>query len=354
MPSSYITLTYVWCDAFNSLRSKTKVLYDDALKYNSDKTVDMSSVPDWVYDGSSCGQAQGFASDIMIKPRFICKDPFTNRESAYLVMCDTYNPDGSPHVTNKRYECAQIEEKAKEFETIFGIEQEYFVYDADTNLPYGWKSKNLVSDLHGNEQGPYYCAVGGNNVSARHIMDEHLECCMAAGLHIRGTNLEVALGQLEYQIGELNATAMGDELWMSRYILGRVCEKYNCYPNYHPKLFEFVNGSGAHTNFSTKQMREDGGLKYIHEGCDKLREKHAEHIAVYGDVQTNALRLTGLHETSSMDTFSFEVSDRGKSCRIPLHVAKAGKGYCEDRRPPSNICPYVVTARIIKTVCLDM
>ncbi len=349
MPKKYVTLTYIWIDAFNNLRSKTKVLYEDNFVPN------LSTVPNWTYDGSSCGQAEGFKSDIIIKPQFICTDPFRNHSKchAYLVMCDTYNPDGTPHATNKRYECADAEEKSKDFQPIFGIEQEYFVYDAGTNLPYDWKSANVASDLYLNKQGPYYCGVGANNACVRHIMDDHLDYCMLAGLHIRGTNLEVAKSQAEFQIGELGPTAMGDELWVARYILDRVCEKYYCYVNYHPKLFECFNGSGAHTNFSTKQMREDGGLKYIHEACDKLREKHSEHIAVYGNVNTNKLRLTGLHETSSMDKFSFEVSDRGRSCRIPLHVASTGKGYLEDRRPPSDAEPYTVVTRIIKTVCLN-
>lgn len=355
MPTRYTILTYIWIDAFNKLRSKTKILHD--------KPIDcLSEIPEWVYDGSSCGQAEGFKSDVIIKPQFYCRDPFRNGTSL-LVMCDTYNADGSPHITNKRYECVNVEKCAESFEVLFGIEQEYFVYDVNTKLPCGWNCRSepakssLISfsdtEQNRNKQhdGLHYCGVGGN-IYIRHIIDEHLECCMTAGLHIRGTNLEVTQSQAEYQIGELNATAMGDELWISRYILERVCEKYNCYVNYHPKPFNSFNGSGAHTNFSTKQMRCDGGLVHIQDACDKLREKHAEHIAVYGDISTNKLRLTGHHETSSIDKFSFEVSDRGKSCRIPLHVANAGKGYLEDRRPPSDMCPYVVTARMIKTICL--
>jgi glutamine synthetase len=61
-------------------------------------------------------------------------------------------------------------------------------------------------------------------------------------------------------------------------------------------------------------------------------------------------RLTGLHETASYKQFSYGVSDRGASVRIPWQVEVEGKGYIEDRRPNANMDPYVVTRLIIETV----
>merc|ERR1712151_1276607 len=72
------------------------------------------------------------------------------------------------------------------------------------------------------------------------------------------------------------------------------------------------------------------------------------HIDVYG--VDNDQRLTGLHETQSIHQFSYGVSDRGASIRIPIATAEAGfKGRLEDRRPASNACPYQVCDVIIKT-----
>jgi glutamine synthetase len=74
-----------------------------------------------------------------------------------------------------------------------------------------------------------------------------------------------------------------------------------------------------------------------------------EHIAVYGP--DNHLRLTGLHETQSIDKFNYGLSDRGASVRMPVNFINHGyKGYLEDRRPNSAADPYLVASRIIKTI----
>ena len=83
--------------------------------------------------------------------------------------------------------------------------------------------------------------------------------------------------------------------------------------------------------------------------CDSFAPVVKEHIDVYG--ADNHLRLTGLHETQSIDQFSYGVSDRGASIRIPVVVVQRGwSGYLEDRRPNSAADPYKVASRIIKTV----
>ena len=104
-----------------------------------------------------------------------------------------------------------------------------------------------------------------------------------------------------------------------------------------------------HTNFSNTPIREKGGEEFIKGICEKFRASHTDHIAVYGS--DNDQRLTGLHETQSIHKFSYGVSDRGSSIRIPIATAQNGwKGYLEDRRPASNADPYKVTARILSTL----
>jgi glutamine synthetase len=203
-------------------------------------------------------------------------------------------------------------------------------------------------------QGPYYCSVGANNCFGREVSEAHYRCCLYAGIKISGTNAEVMPGQWEFQIGPSLGISIGDHMWMARYILGRVSEDYGVIHSFEPKLFTDWNGAGCHTNFSNIKMREgSGGMDYIEHCCNKLKgnerdDKHKLHISMYGN---NKGRLTGIHETSRMDKFSWGVGNRAASVRIPTQVkADNGAGYIEDRRPGSDIDPYVVGSLIIDTV----
>ena len=110
------------------------------------------------------------------------------------------------------------------------------------------------------------------------------------------------------------------------------------------------NGAGAHTNFSTKEMR--AAYAPCVAAAEALSKKHALHIENYGFGIEG--RLTGAHETASYKKFNYGVSDRGASVRIPWQVALDKKGYIEDRRPNANMDPYVVCRLITDTVCSAM
>ena len=136
---------------------------------------------------------------------------------------------------------------------------------------------------------------------------------------------------------------------MARFLLHRVAEEFGVVITFAPKPIPGDwNGAGLHTNVSTKEMRLDGGLKAIEAVMGKLEKRHVEHIAVYGE--GNAERMTGQHETASMDKFNWGIADRGASVRIPRQCAAAGKGYFEDRRPASNADPYQITGMMMETV----
>jgi glutamine synthetase len=337
-----IRAEYVWIgggEPGGDLRSKTRTL--------DFHPTSPSDLPDWNYDGSSTNQASGHDSDVIIKPRAIFRDPFRGVNDI-LVLCDTYYHDGRPLPTNTRAPAQKIFERGLDQEPWFGIEQEYIMFTLDKR-PLGFPSNGGFPE----PQGPYYCSVGANHAFGRQIVEEHYEACLLAGVMICGSNAEVCCGQWEFQVGPCTGIDMGDHMWVARYILSRVAEKHGVVINYDPKpILGDWNGSGAHTNFSTKAMREEGGITHIKEACEKLGKKHKEHIEVYGF--GNERRLTGKHETQSMHKFSYGVADRGSSIRIPRQTALDGKGYLEDRRPASNVDPYVVISKIFETCCDNM
>lgn len=339
-----IVCEYIWLGGNNELRSKTRVV-----QLRSDKAVqNASELPIWNYDGSSTGQAEGHDSEVILHPVAMYKDPFRHIPGTFLVMCETRRPDGTPLENNNREWAKSVFDKNPEEKPWYGIEQEYFLINPDTGKPLGFPRDGSEPA----PQGQYYCSAGCQNAFGRKIADEHLIACLFAGISISGVNAEVAPGQWEYQIGPCVGIDSGDQVWVSRYIMERVAEKENVIVDWEPKpLKGDWNGSGCHTNYSTKNMREgtDGksGLDYINEAIEKLAEKHDEHMAVYGT--GNEERMTGKHETASYDKFTSGRANRGASVRIGNDVVKAGKGYFEDRRPSSNMDPYLVTAKIFET-----
>lgn len=374
-----ITAEYIWVDGSTptkKIRSKTRVL--DPLKHCSFAPTIMvrqqtapicslSEFPIWGFDGSSTYQAEGHNSDCILKPVAFVPDPIrrnkayvhktvgvTTETPNYLVLCEVFLPDGNtPHPTNTRAELRRVlDAGASKYEPWVGIEQEYTLLKDGRIL--GWPERGYPPP-----QGPFYCGVGADEVAGRNVVEAHLRACLDAGLLIEGVNLEVLLGQAEFQIGTGMPLDVADHLWLARWLLYRIGEDYGVSATLHPKPMQGDwNGTGAHTNVSTKAMRENPrntnmttpvGLEAIHQACDLLRAKHQEHIAVYG--ADNQLRLTGRHETCDINTFRYGVADRGASIRIPRHVEQQGYGYFEDRRPAANADPYEVCARILKTIC---
>ena len=326
-------LEYIWLDGYKptqSLRSKTQVREDFSGK--------LEDCPMWSFDGSSPEQADGSDSDCLLKPVAIFPDP--GRKNSYLVMTEVLNADGTPHESNGR---ATIEDDDDDF--WFGFEQEYFLWVPETDRPPGFPKDGFPRP-----QGPYYCSVGGINAYGREIIEEHLDICLDAGINVEGINAEVAAGQWEFQVFAKGAKRAGDETWVARYLLERTAEEYGLAIDWHPKPLGDTdwNGSGMHANFSNTVMRESGKEDTFNKICEQFGKNIERHISVYG--ADNDQRLTGAHETQSIDEFSYGVSDRGASIRIPVGTVDDGwKGRLEDRRPASNADPYKVAAAIVKT-----
>ena len=349
MSSTIIKAEYVWIDGDGDLRSKTKIIKFGSGDGYLTEINEVKFYPEWNYDGSSTKQADGSFSEVIIKPRAVFVDPFRDNQSR-LVLCDTYLPNGTPHETNERVKAVELFSQKPELEPLFGIEQEFFLTNKE-RVPLGFENSSGLNN-YGDilPQGDYYCGAGADNAIGRDCIEEAFNNCLEAGLHLTGLNAEVAPSQWEFQVCT-NGIDVGDELYIMRYILKRTAEKYGYSVTFHPKPIKGSwNGSGCHTNFSTKPMREEGGLKVIHEAIEKLSKKHEYHMSNYGD--GNDQRMTGEYETSDYNTFSYGVADRGSSIRIPTTTERDGKGYFEDRRPSSNMDPYKVTSLLFETTSL--
>ena len=338
--------TYVWIDGSGEfLRAKSRTM--EGLR-SQPRPEDF---PVWNYDGSSTGQAVTGNSDTYLKPVAVWRDPL--RPAAQgdpenrLVLCETFNAALQPLASNHRHgmvEAMSLPEVRSQ-EPWFGMEQEYLILDEEG--PLGWPRHGFPAP-----QGPYYCSVGAGRAMGRPLVEAHYKACLFAGIRLAGTNAEVCPAQWEFQVGPCEGVAMGDQLWMARFLLHRIGEEMGLRVSLHPKpVAGDWNGAGLHSNFSTRATRGGGGLAVLRRMCEEgLGPRHSEHLRLYDLGGTNRLRLSGLHETSSPERFSWGVADRQASVRIPRDVAIAGAGYLEDRRPASNADPYLISHALIASV----
>lgn len=337
-------IEYIWLGGKGELRSKTRVV-ESCEQLPSPYIYTENTFPEtlnWNYDGSSCYQAEGEDSEITLKPKACYNNPWGS-PNHFLFICDTYRPDGTPTESNTRHAAAEVFSKSVlSLKPRFGIEHEFFVIDNSTGYPLGYAPEGTEA------QGKYYCGVGAGRAIGREFLSKALHLASKAGVKVTGSNFEVAPGQMEIQVCNYGIR-VGDDSLALKYILERLGETYNYSIDFSAKpLKGDWNGSGCHINFSTSQMMDPTkGRVHITEFIEKLRSRHQEHIAVYGS--DNRERLTGKHETSDMDTFSFGVANRTASIRIPRNTDKYGFGYIEDRRPSGSVDIYTATSRIYQT-----
>lgn len=347
MRNQYIE--YVWLDNGNGpegklIRSKTKIIRTEQPLQYFFESFEMA-IPKWNFDGSSTGQAETHNSELFLKPIARYLDPFRRQEQGIVVLCEVLDESG-PHTSNTRRKMIEAAEKydyAKK--TLFGYEQEYFILTENDEL-FG---KKKLEDV---KQGPYYCGNGAN-VTGRTIMDQHTEHCLYMKLLLSGTNFEVMYSQSEYQLGPVPAISGADDLWISRWVLNRVCEQHNAKAVFHPKPFnsEKYNGSGMHVNFSTEEMKHPSSTQKkmaVENIVERLKKNHQKHINVYGSC--NEMRLTGKNETCDINTFKSGFGDRTASIRIPKNaLLDNANTYIEDRRPASNADPYEIVEALLTT-----
>jgi glutamine synthetase len=316
--------------------------------------------PIWSFDGSSTGHINiehptsptsptnptslsnptNSNTEIILKPVKFYPHPFG---LDWLVLCETLNIDGSAHCTNSRSLSIETFRLTESLEPWYGLEQEYVFMDSHTDGIYGW---NMSNPKYYPVQTEHYCNTGIEFCKLRPIVQEHYLKCLKMGINISGTNAEVMPSQWEFQIGPTVGINAGDELTVARFVLERISESHNLYINYHSKPLANYNGSGCHHNFSTISTRKLDKTTFEDFYKNKFIQFSNNHIYTlrsYGD--DNNQRLTGIHETSNMNLFSYGIGTRHTSIRIPVNTYT----YFEDRRPSSSCDPYLSTCALLKT-----
>lgn len=343
-------LEYIWLDREGIPRSKVKTDWHRPPNF----LPTAQELPNWNFDASSTGQ-HGFNSkeldtEVVLKPVRTYMSPLD--QSFVFVLCQldfeydhqSDKLDGEPLKNfNTRAWASRMAKKYQDREAWFGAEQEYTFVDPKTGLPYRWDEYGRAS------QGNFYCSVGYPYCQLSELVREHLRLCAKMNIKICGFNAEVLPSQWEFQIGPADLLRVADDLVMARYMLFRLSTKYQVKVTFHPKpMSGDWNGSGCHINFSTNRMRQEGedSMTYIHNAIRNLEKDHPGILTYYGD--GNDQRLTGEHETSSMQKFSWGVGTRHTSVRIPNQVASNKNGYLEDRRPASNIDPYLALGKLLQ------
>ena len=320
-----VSLEYIWLDGLGDIRSKTRILPVSKLD---------GEIPKWNYDGSSTYQRHTSDSEVILYPKKQYND-FSRVNPHLFVLCETNDPACTRRLARK------IFEESPGNKPMFGFEQEFFILERG-------KEKFFGTDLPEDENS--YCSVGANKCFARKFTEKVMNCALLCGINLTGFNWEVAPGQAEFQVCSYGLEA-ADDLILLRYLLQKIGEEFNYQISFHPKPILEWNGSGLHTNYSTQAMREEGGIEEIMGALIKLEKTYIEDRHLFG--HDNELRLTGDHETSAYNTFTWGVGSRDTSIRIPKETIEKQCGYFEDRRPGSNANPYLVTANLFKVTCLD-
>lgn len=331
-----IIAEYVWLDNNNGIRSKIRVLPMDTIKDGQ--------IPLWNFDGSVIGQETNSTSEMVIRPVQTFNHPFF--DNGIIVMCDVHmlldNGELKAHISNTRAKHNSMFENHSNQEPLYSLEQEYYILERGDNAPYG-----IVPNRR--NVARYYCGNQYNLMPGRRIAEAHLQACLQAGLAVSGIHAEVGPSQWEYVIGPVIGLEAADQLWVSRFLLYRIAEKSGVDISFHPKpLGEDLPGNGCHINFSTAGTRGDNGIEEIERILGNLKSTHDLYISHCGEDTTK--RLTGDHETSRSQTFSWNVAGRDSSIRIPKDTAINKQGYFEDRRPSGNMDPYVLCGYLFAAV----
>jgi len=300
-----------------------------------------------MFDGSSI---QGFVrieeSDMYLKPDYstFSVNPWEEEKDVARIICDIYNPDGSPFNGCPRYNLKKVLKEVKElgYSTNFGPEMEFFLFFRD-------QEGKATTKTH--DQGGYFDLLPVDlGEEARRDMVIALE---KLGFEIEAAHHEVAPGQHEIDFKYCDALTAADRIMTLKLTSKTIALKHNLHVTFMPKPIFGINGSGMHTHISL--FKNGNNIFYGPNAKYQLSKealyfiggllKHAKGFTAFTNPLVNSYkRLTPGYEAPVYIAWS----ERNRSPLIRVPAARGVGTRAELRSPDPSCNPYLAFAVMIK------
>ena len=298
-------------------------------------------------DGSSIeGFTRIHESDQYLHPdldTFVILPWRPQHERVARLICDVYNPDGTPFVGDPRHVLKNVLDKAAKLGYTFNVgpECEFFLFDTDEH----GRPTTQTSDEAG------YFDLGPLD----HGEGTRREICIALeamGFEIEASHHEVAAGQHEIDFKYADALTAADNIMTFKLAVKTIAQRNGLHATFMPKPIFGMNGSGMHTNMS---LCKDGKNIFFDENGERKLSREAysfiagllEHakslVAVTNPLVNSYKRLVPGYEAPVY--LAWSASNRSALIRIP--AARGQSTRVELRCPDPSCNPYLALA-----VCL--
>ena len=309
---------YLWIDTASKIRSKTHIFHYEChtpLESSLDTSfqslvpcpiecfhVDEPSLNFLPLSPRSCNDDGNV--EVILHPRYVCKNPF-KRERYYYVLCET---------GNNRKDVMEIYRKHQEDHIQVGFRQEFYILDKHKQRPLGFDENDyFIQKYNHSYRGinqpdrfeiyypKQYCRTTSNyaNWNGNKMMEEHTELCLNAGIYLVETHCGVGIGQWTYTIGMMKGIEACDQLWISRYLLEKMGNKYDVLIHWENEM----------------------NLNFFWDGMHQEKQLH-----------------------TTLRYLQFPKS------RCSVLLSNERKGYVEDQQPSANCNPYLVIYRILNSI----
>ena len=258
------------------------------------------------------------------------------------LICDVYNPDGSPFAGCPRQTLKKQMDKASAlgYTLVTGPEAEFFLFRRDAN-------GDPIVDTH--DQGAYFDLTPvDRGEEARRDIVLALE---QMNFEVEAAHHEVAPGQHEIDFKYADAITTADRVSTFRFVVKKVALDHGLHATFMPKPIFGVNGSGMHVHQSFLDKKGnnvfyDPKAKYqlsktaLHYTGGILRHAKA-FVAITNPLVNSYKRLVPGYEAPV--NVAWSMRNRSPLVRVP---ARRGMGTRIEVRMPDPSCnPYLAFAR---------